>query len=193
MRCGLRIVEAPAGEPVSLAEAKLHCRVDLTAEDPRIASLLRAARHQVERLTGRQLLTARCEATFDCFAPRLLLPRAPLASVQSVAYVPPSLAGLTMVPAEDYGVRTDCAPGAVYLRPGRAWPSPAAQEAAVVVAYTAGYGAAGDVPAPLREAILLLVGHWFLNREAAVVGASVAELPLGVAALLSTYRLPEAG
>lgn len=59
---------------------------------------------------------------------------------------------------------------------------------AVQVTMTAGYGAAGtDVPAPIRTAILLMVSHWFHNREA-VGDASTAELPFGANALIAPYR-----
>lgn len=36
----------------------------------------------------------------------------------------------------------------------------------------------------IEQAILLLVGHWYANREAVVVGATPAELQLGVERLL---------
>ena len=58
---------------------------------------------------------------------------------------------------------------------------------AVTLTMVAGYGAAADVPYSIRQAILLMVAHWFVNREAASP-VSLKELPLGVAALLSPYR-----
>lgn len=44
------------------------------------------------------------------------------------------------------------------------------------------------VPQRVKQAVLLLVGHWFNAREAVVMGTSVAEVPLGVQALLWTCR-----
>ena len=59
---------------------------------------------------------------------------------------------------------------------------------AMQVTFTAGYGAAAtDVPAPIRTAILLMVSHWFHNREA-VGDGSLAELPMGASALVEPYR-----
>ena len=56
------------------------------------------------------------------------------------------------------------------------------------MAFEAGYGPAPeDVPAPLRLAILMLAGHWFERREAAVE-TTLERLPLGVAALISPFR-----
>ena len=54
-----------------------------------------------------------------------------------------------------------------------------------------GYGdAATDVPEPLRQAIRLLVAHWYENRGLVASGAtSVAIVPESVAALLAPYRM----
>lgn len=40
----------------------------------------------------------------------------------------------------------------------------------------------------ITTAMLLLIGHWFENREAAAVGVSVAEMPIAVHALITPYR-----
>jgi hypothetical protein len=55
----LTLTTAPAAEPVSLAEAKLHLRVDtdVTADDDLITSLATAARQWVEEICGRSLIT----------------------------------------------------------------------------------------------------------------------------------------
>lgn len=58
----------------------------------------------------------------------------------------------------------------------------------VQVEFTAGYGAnATDVPQAIRTAILLIVAHWYNNREASVEGQQ-SEIPFGASALLSPYR-----
>jgi uncharacterized phiE125 gp8 family phage protein len=78
------------------------------------------------------------------------------------------------VPPADYELAGDaCRPVA-----GAAWP----EGTAVRVSWVAGTG----TPEPARQAILLLVGHWYMSREAAAAG--VSELPLGVAALLAPLR-----
>ena len=55
----LQLVTPPAEEPVSLAEARLHLRVDFTDDDALITSLIAAARQAAETLTGRQFVTDR--------------------------------------------------------------------------------------------------------------------------------------
>ena len=57
------------------------------------------------------------------------------------------------------------------------------------IAFTAGYGdEASDVPAPIRQALKLLVAHWFEHREPVVLGEAPQEVPATIASLLSPYR-----
>ena len=48
---------------------------------------------------------------------------------------------------------------------------------------------AADVPQPLRQAIQLLVAHWYENRGLIAVGQTVAVLPATVAAMIAPYRV----
>lgn len=41
----------------------------------------------------------------------------------------------------------------------------------------------------VKAAMLLLIGHWYTNRESVVVGQTVAEVPFAVEALLQPYRI----
>ncbi len=43
-------------------------------------------------------------------------------------------------------------------------------------------------PAPLDHAVLLLVGHWYANREATLVGVNAAPLPFGLVDIVNDYR-----
>lgn len=45
------------------------------------------------------------------------------------------------------------------------------------------------VPQPLLQAILLLVGHWYLRREAVVIDQIATEVPLAYSALIAPYVL----
>ena len=94
----MQLMTPPAGEPISLAEAKLHLRVDFDDDDSLIQVLISAARQAAETLTNRQFVTARWRMVLDSFpGPSLmgvpagqtftlpghavLLPKSPLASV----------------------------------------------------------------------------------------------------------------
>src|SRR5207237_2496259 len=53
-----------------------------------------------------------------------------------------------------------------------------------------GYGAApSNIPETLRQALLLLVAHWYENRGLIAIGNSVAVLPMPIAALIAPYRV----
>lgn len=45
-----------------------------------------------------------------------------------------------------------------------------------------------EVPAPLDHGVLLMVGHYYANREATLAGVISAPLPMGVADIVNDYR-----
>lgn len=185
----------PASEPVTLAEAKAHLRVEatLTDEDELITSLIQAAREQVEDLTHRQLITATWNLRLDGFPDwAISLPRPPLQAVNSIKYYDTE-GTLVETLAEDTDFLVDAASfvARIVPVPGGAWPATQDRPGAVIINYDAGYGDdAADVPAKIRQAMLLLIGHLYENREAVLVGVSADELPLAVDALLRPLAVP---
>jgi uncharacterized phiE125 gp8 family phage protein len=79
----------------------------------------------------------------------------------------------------------DVARSGLITRPGHSWPRLRGDAEGVRVLYQAGET---DVPAQVRQAVLLLVGQWFRNRMSVVVGTISSELPFGVEALLQPLR-----
>ncbi|MBA9061689.1 hypothetical protein GGQ91_001066 [Methylobacterium fujisawaense] len=71
--------------------------------------------------------------------------------------------------------------------------TPDPESGTVTVRWRAGYPVVdgrSTVPAPIRHAILLMVGHLYGSRDAVTTtAAQPAELPLGVQALLAPYRI----
>src|SRR5256885_1384018 len=68
--------------------------------------------------------------------------------------------------------------------------APERPAAGIEIDITCGYGdAPGNVPEPLRQAIRLLVAHWYENRGLVAVGHEMAVLPQTVAALIAPYRV----
>ena len=202
----LQLLTPPAAEPVSLAEAKLHLRVDFADDDALITSLISAARQAAETLTGRQLVTARWKLVLDSFpGPSLmgvpagsmfslpghaiLLPKCPVQSVFATEYLDMSGASQTMPPAE-YTVDTACEPARVTPVFGRIWPISLPQIGAVEVTYDAGYGPAASVPEGLKSWIKLRVGSLYAHREevALLTRGSIAPLPF-IDGLLDPYKV----
>lgn len=171
---GLTQTVAPAAEPVTAAEAKLHLKVDFDDDDALITAMIEAGRIMAEAYTQRQLITATYTLTANDFPGGygiINLPRTPLGAVSSISYE--DTAGDTQTLSTDVyeAINSDtCA--YVVLKPGQVWPSVQSDKyEAVTVTFTAGYGAAStDVPDAVRVGILQLIGDMYENREARVDG-----------------------
>jgi uncharacterized phiE125 gp8 family phage protein len=185
----LVLTEAPAAEPVSLAEAKAHLRVDQDEEDALIGQLIVAARIFVERTLGLALITQGWSYFLDDW-PRSSCVALPIAPVQSVSAVKlhDSSGGSVTLDAGDYAVDVLSQPSRIVFK--GAPPQVLARDLnAFEILLLAGYGnEPDDVPATLRHALVLLVAHWFERREPVVLGAAAQEVPATVAGLLLPYR-----
>ena len=188
----LKLITAPTEEPLTLAEAKLHLRVDGTDEDSLITALIVAAREAAEHETGRAFVTQTLELVLDEFPEAFVLRRPPVASVTSVKYLDPATgAELTLDPADTL---LDNISEPAYLVPayGKSWPTARATANAVRVRYVAGYGAAAAVPVAIKQWMKLAIGTMYENRSSVVAG-QFAPLPDRFwSALLDPYRIYEA-
>lgn len=184
-----QLVTAPAVEPVTLAEAKAHLRVESSDEDNLISGLIAAARELIELATGRSFINTSWSVKLSCLPHCLELPRAPLSSVTSIEYLDADGDEQTL-DADIYDVVTSDEPGRIQLASNGSRPATATHPEAVTITYVSGYGAAAtSVPTPLRQAILLLLTSWWRNRSTTVVGTISNELPFTVTALIAAYRV----
>lgn len=190
----LILITPPDVEPVTLAEAKSHLRVDTTADDTLISTYIAVARDYVERTCRPRLalLTQTWRYLADEWpeSDTIELRPYPLKTVKSITYT--SSAGVTTTfAATNYVVDTSSQPGRVRLKSTVSWPSTTLQELnGLAIEFDAGFGAAGSsVPVSLRQAILLLIGHWYENREPMLTtGAIGKQLEFAVAALQAPWR-----
>ena len=169
----------PAAEPLSLAEAKLHLRVDadMTDSDSLISGWIVDARQQAEHRTGRALVTQQWRYSVDTFpAGSLYLPLPKLQSVQSVSYLDNNGARQTLANTE-YDVITDELVGRIIPAYGKSWPSCREHPGSVRVDYTCGFGAAADVPQSIKTWMKMAIATLDENREALTAGQPVAEIP----------------
>lgn len=191
----LSLQSAPAEEPVSLEEAKLHLRVDHDDEDTLINADIAAARRYCEQtVLSRALITQTWDLYMDKWpdGDELLIPQPPLQSVDEVAYTDEDGTEFTF-DAVNYIVDTASEPGRIALKSTASWPSVTLQVVnGVRVRFTAGYGdAAGDVPETIRKAMKLLIGDLYEHREESLVvqGLQLQRLPFGVRMLLEDERM----
>lgn len=194
----IRLITAPAVEPVTLIEAKAHLRVDHSEDDTLISSLIEASRMYCEKFTARAFITQTWEYVADVFpAHEIMLPLPPLQSVTSVKY--DDGGGIEQILAIDqYEVDNVSEPGwVVPITTG--WPTATwAGINSVRIRYLAGYAAgtdspidlAANVPQSIKAAILLHVGQLYEQREDIVVGTIVNRVPTGgIEHLLRPYRV----
>lgn len=184
---------APANEPVSITEAKAHLRVDIDDDDTLIDGLVSAARQAFEEINGRSLFTTTWKLVMDRWPTRdlyFVLPRPPLASVTSISYVDTD-GNTTVWDAANYVVETLRTPGRVHLAENATWPTATLRQASpITVTYVAGWANVTDIPRRYKQAILLLVGHWYESREAIVVSGVVPRaIPLAYESLLLMDRV----
>jgi len=183
---------APTSEPITTAEAKLHLRVssDYTDDDAYIDSLIAAARHYVETATNRQLVNATWDQRMDAFPPEIVLRRAKGQSITSIAYIDENGASQTLS-ASVYQSDLNSVPGRIKPAYGESWPDTRVGDySAVTVTFVAGYGAtAASVPNTIKQAILLLVGQWYENREPVVTGTIATRIPLTVENIIAVHKV----
>lgn len=169
----------PAEEPVSLAEVRAHLKLDTADDDALLPRLIAAARVRAEWHSGRAFITQGWtlhldRVPCDCM---IAIPLPPLIAVTALTVFARD-GGATVLDPAFY--RVDRAASRLVL--GR--DAPANPSDAVAVAFSAGYGAATDVPAPIRQAILALVAELYEHR-----GETADELPRAALALLAPYRV----
>lgn len=196
-----RIVE-PAIEPVTLAEAKSQCQIDddLTQHDADLMRYIKAAREAAEAYCKRTWVESSWRMTAMDFGvtcnlidQHIELQMGPIIQVNSVTYLDND--GTRIVfPAENYQLLNDSEPALLVPAYSLIWPSGRVYPGAVQIEYIAGYMSAGspadaaNVPELARQAILMLVAHWFNNREAVSTG-QLGEIPYAFERALDPLRI----
>ena len=180
------LLTAPAEEPLSLDEARAFLRVEHGDDDELIAALIAGARIHVEAQTRRALITQSWRITADAWPDdgRIAVRPAPLQALAAARVYD----GDGNAQAVDIQAFVPDLAGSALAFPLWALPSPGRLAAGIELDVTVGYGdTALTLPEPLRQAVRLLVAHWYENRG--LIGTGAAVLPAGIAALLAPYRM----
>ena len=183
----------PAVEPLTVAEAKLHLRVDTTEDDTYIGTLITAAREWVENYLDRTLITTQLilrAAEFPTEELELARPPMVASGTATAVVITYTLADTTTATLSTalYRVDRTSTPGNVAPVINGTWPSDVIEDAnAVAVTYWAGYGpTSASVPATIRHAMLMLIGHWYESRSTVLVGSISKPLDFAVESLLAS-------
>jgi uncharacterized phiE125 gp8 family phage protein len=186
-------VTGPAVEPLTVAEAKLHLRVDISDDDAYIGTLITAAREWVENYLDRTLITTQLilrAAEFPTEELELARPPMVASGTATAVVITYTLADTTTATLSTalYRVDRTSTPGNVAPIINGTWPSDVIEDAnAVAVTYYAGYGpTSASVPATIRHACLMLIGHWYESRSTVLVGVTSKPLEFAVESLLAS-------
>lgn len=178
----LNLKTAPAVEPITLDEAKLHLRVDGADDNTLITALIKTARQLAEIETKRAFITQTWEMFLDYATPVIEVPKPPLQSIVSITVI--DLDGeLAVVDDTTYEVdASQNSPGRVRIASGSVWPEHRGF-ASFIVEFKGGYGdAATAVPDALKQGILQLIGYLYDNRGA-------QEIPEELKVFFTPYKI----
>lgn len=185
---------APAAMPVTVPEVKANSRISGTVDDVLIGALIASA---VDHLDGWSGILGRCLIeqvwTYSLRSWPAYGVALPFPDVSSVVvkYRDENDTEQTFV-GSNYRLVEGASGTEVEWVDGFSAPSMTKRSDAISIEMTVGYGAdATFVPPAIKQAILLLVGHWYENRETVVVGTIVADLPFAVKALLAPHSRKE--
>ena len=205
----LKLVTAPASEPVTLAEVKAYLRIDTSDDDTMLTTFISVARELAENLLNKKLITQTWDFWFDAFpsqfnfdalAPDSVTDGAlsEYLSVQNYIDIPfPPLQSVTYLKtydddgtaytmdSADYIVDSFTENGRISLKNGTTWPTTFLRPVnGILVRFVCGYGLAAAVPYPIKQAIIEMVGKFYSNR-----GCEDMTIPKSAQALLGNYRI----
>lgn len=149
---------------VSQTEAKLHLKVDTTADNDLIDDLIDAAQDTVQNFTNRKLSSETWYYYLDEFPNGdIILPFSPVTSITSVKYYDTNNDQQTLTADTDYYIDIKDEPARI--RDIEGWPGVYDRPDAVVVEYITGYSTGTNaIPLPLKQAVLVLIADMYENR-----------------------------
>lgn len=161
---------------VTVEEIKKHLRLDSSDEDDTLRQYIETATAFVERDAEIALLTSTWKLTLDCFPDWAIeLRKPPIQSVSSVVYTDAAGDSQTLS-SSLYRVDTVSRPGRITPEFGQLWPETYEGTNAVVITFVAGATDRTLIPPEAKQAIRMLVGHWYRNRETVVSTGAVPQV-----------------
>ena len=182
---------APTLEPITADEVKTHLRIMTSDDDGYINDLIKVVRKKVEYDLRRALTTQTWIMYLDNFPGSgnlIRIPYPPLQSITTIKYYDTANAQQTWS-SDEYEVDIYSEPARVGEVSGYTWPSTYDRMNAVEITFLAGYGAtAATVPWTVKQAMFLLCGHYYENREATTDGRPITTVPMAYENLIWAER-----
>lgn len=178
----LQLIEKSTTLPVSLATVKSFLKVEDTTDDTLITSLIHAATEYLEQATDRDIYTRTWKEVFPQFPQRIEPLKTPVSQITEISYY--DGANTEQTTTAFYFVNSTNLRGLIY--PQTTWPSTYSRPDAVTVEYETEYAV---LPELLKQAILLLVAHWYEHREAEVVGTITKAMDIGLDRIIQLLRV----
>ncbi|MBD3762462.1 head-tail connector protein [Rhizorhabdus sp.] len=173
-------------EPITLALAKKHLRVDHSEEDDLIGGMIADARAWVEEYTGQTLVQAPLTEQINGFEAQLLA--WPIASVTGVTYLDAD--GAEQELTDDvWELRNAKRPAALRLKSGAQWPTVRHGNGAITVELTAGYATLDEIPGGIRRAMYVLLEGYY-SRDAKALAEAIATAKRSCGPKSRGWRLP---
>jgi len=191
----IKTITAPTDEPIDSTEVKKHIAIDSseTTFDTQINDYITAARMYIEAATGRQI----CTATYDLIVDRfpagraaINIPKGQLQSITHIKYIDTDGVQTTLSSSK-YKVSDSREPGIIQPAFDEVWPVSRREIDAVEIRFVCGYGDSTATPEGIKQAALLLVGHYFEHREAVAFNNVASVVPLALLNILAHYKIGE--
>jgi uncharacterized phiE125 gp8 family phage protein len=175
---------------IDLVLVKSHLRIgaDIADEDGYIQALIDAAIVKIEKDTGYRISALNTTYSLDGFPSfnnAIELPLCPVSEVTAIKYIDANDVEQTLN-ASEYYVNLRNTHAAIFPTYGKYWPTAKEGYETVTVEYSIG---ASEIEKPLIQAGLLLIGHWYANRESVVTGTISSSLPLAYESLIQPYKV----
>jgi uncharacterized phiE125 gp8 family phage protein len=183
-----QVITPASTYPVSLTEAKLHLKVDISTDDTLITNLIVAATQVSEEYTNRFFINTVVNQTCSDFKELSELFKSKVSAVTHIKYYDSDNAQQTWANT-NYVVNNEYEPCQINLVVDGSFPNIADRIDAIECRYTVGYGTASDVPDVIKQAILLTLGNWYENRMSVITGRTTTEMPMSAKFLLDTYKV----
>lgn len=166
---------------LSLADAKAHLKVEHDDEDDLITALIETALLAIENMTGQLLGSTSCHLIADSWQSQAFT-FGPITRVDAVKHYDETNT-LVELPAANYWVDIDSTPARItFSAPPSIYSD---RHQGVRIECIAGHA---SLPKPLRQAALLLIGHYYEHRQL-TSSLKVNDVPMAVDFLVNPFRL----